>query len=597
VENPGNLAHQAELAWGDVDAAWELADHIVETTAHYPMLYAYAMEPYCAVASYAGGSLDVTSSTQHPFMVRNELARIFGLHLVDVTVRAPFVGGGYGSKSWTKVEPLAAVGAWKTGRPVKVALSVEEAMLTTRADSGTVVVRSAFRSSGEILARDFDIVFNTGAYADSSPSILEKAVHRCFGPYHIPNLRVSARLIYTNTVPASSYRGFGAPQTNLAGEYNIDRAAAELGIDPGELRLRNILMKGDEVLPGKRPLDADLADDLTLLREKLDDAPPHTAGFRYGHGFGCSVSDAGAFPASMALVRVLPDGSAAISTGAVEIGQGSGTVLSQIAAEELGLPLDRVKISQSDTSSTLLERTTNASRTTTIVGLAMQRACRQALDRLREMAAEQWSVSVDDIRVDAGRVMHESGKSASFTEILDGWFGTGAGEAIGIGIVRRVDETAAMPPFWEVGMSGVIVAIDETTCRVDVARLVTVGDVGFAINPAATEGQDLGAATQGLGAALFEELTYDGGQLVNPNVVDYRVPRMGDLPDEIQTVLAERADGIGPYGAKGGGEGALNPIGGAVAVAVSRALGVWSDVVRLPITPERVWHMMHGGET
>jgi CO/xanthine dehydrogenase Mo-binding subunit len=299
----------------------------------------------------------------------------------------------------------------------------------------------------------------------------------------------------------------------------------------------------------------------------------------------------------MALVRVLPDGSAAISTGAVEIGQGSGTVLSQIAAEELGLPLDRVKISQSDTSSTLLERTTNASRTTTIVGLAMQRACRQALDRLREMAAEQWSVSVDDIRVDAGRVMHESGKSASFTEILDGWFGTGAGEAIGIGIVRRVDETAAMPPFWEVGMSGVIVAIDETTCRVDVTRLVTVGDVGFAINPAATEGQDLGAATQGLGAALFEELTYDGGQLVNPNVVDYRVPRMGDLPDEIQTVLAERADGIGPYGAKGGGEGALNPIGGAVAVAVSRALGVWSDVVRLPITPERVWHMMHGGDT
>ena len=591
TEHRGNVAHEAHLAWGKVDEAWEGAHVVVETDSRYPMLYAYAMEPYCAVASFSAGRLDVTSSTQHPFMVRAELARIFDMPLSQIRVTAPYVGGGYGSKSWTKVEPLAAVASWRCGRPVKVALSVEEAMLTTRADAARVRVRSAFDREGRFVAREFWIDFNTGAYADSSPSILDKAVHRCFGPYAIPNLRVTARLVYTNTVPASSYRGFGAPQTNVAGEYNVDRAAHLLGINPVDLRRRNALAPGDQVLPKRRPLDADIAGDIDLLVEALGSSPAAPPGSAVGVGFGCSVSDAGSYPASTAMVRLLPDGSALVSSGAVEIGQGSATVLSQIAAEELGIPLDRVSIAQSDTATTPYERTTNGSRTTTVVGLAVQEASHAALRRVRDMAAEVWSCDAETIRVADGTVAGPGDRRARYAEIINAWFGSDAGEAVGIGTIRPDGKLALLPPFYEIGMSGVILQIDLETGQVRVRRLATVGDIGFAINPAAAEAQDLGAATQGLGGALYEQLVYEGGQLINPNLVDYRIPRVGDMPAEIRSVLAERQDGVGPYGAKGGGEGALNPIGGAVASAVARALGVWPDRIELPLTPERIWRL------
>ena len=160
----------------------------------------------------------------------------------------------------------------------------------------------------------------------------------------------------------------------------------------------------------------------------------------------------------------------------------------------------------------------------------------------------------------------------------------------GDGVVRRAGDLEELPPFWEIGMVGVEVAVDEETGLVNVEHLVTVGDVGYAINPSLVEGQDLGAATQGLGGALFEQLIYDGPQLVNPNVVDYRVPRMKDMPRRISSVIVERQDGVGPYGAKGGGEGSLNPIAAAVAAAVARATGVWPD--RLPLTAETVWGLI-----
>ncbi len=174
--------------------------------------------------------------------------------------------------------------------------------------------------------------------------------------------------------------------------------------------------------------------------------------------------------------------------------------------------------------------------------------------------------------------------------MVTGWFGADAGEVTGIGTVRREGATQQMPPFWEVGCVGVEVSVDEETGEVTVEQLVTVADVGFALNPKAVEGQDLGAATMGLGGALYEELVYDGPQLANPNVVEYRVPRITDLPAKIDTMIVQRGDGVGPYGAKGAGEGALNPIPAAVAAAVARAIGVWPTA--LPLTPERVWRLL-----
>lgn len=583
-----NVAHEVRLDWGDAGAAMEASSTVVETTMTYPMLYAYAMEPYNAIATFSQGHLYVISSAQHPFQVREDLARIFSLPLVNVRVESRYIGGGYGSKSYTKVEPLAAVAAYLTERPVKLVLAVEESIYTTRADSAVVSVRSAFDPNGLLQARHFDIVLNSGAYADNSPLVLAKAVNRCFGPYRVPNLKVSGRSVYTNTIPASSYRGFGAPQGALAGEVNMDQAAELLDMDPAELRRRNLLKPGETLLPGKRPLDADVAADLDILLSTLQEGDGSR--LMTGIGFGCTASDAGAFPVSMATVKLLVDGSVQVMSGSTEMGQGSQTVLAQIAAEELNVDLKLVTVIQGDTTFTSYERTTGASRTTTLTGMAVIRACSEIVDKIRTMASEVLGLPLEDVESTLGGIGSVDGRSITYAEVIQGWFGARAGEVVGVGIVRPHDEHAALPPFWEIGVAGVEISIDESTGQTFIEHLATVGDVGFAINPAMVEGQDLGAATQGLGAALFEEIIYDGPQPINPNVVDYRVPRMSDIPRNIHTILVERRDGIGPYGAKGAGEGALNPIAPAVVSAVARVVGTWPDT--LPLTPERVWRLL-----
>jgi CO/xanthine dehydrogenase Mo-binding subunit len=587
-----NVAHEVDLEWGDVDSARAGAHLVVESTVKFPMLYAYAMEPYNAVASYGEDGLTVVTTAQHPYMVRDDLARIFSLPLSRVRVSAPYLGGGYGSKSYTKVEPLASVASWVAGRPVKLVLSVEEAIYTTRVDDAEIHVRSSFDANGCILSREFDIVMDSGAYADNSPLVLAKAVNRCFGPYRVPNVRVRGRSLYTNTSPASSYRGFGAPQGNFAGETNLNQAAQQLGLDGVEIRRRNLVRHGQEILPGKRGIDADLLADLEIAASSLDrdrKEVPH-----YGMGVSCSASDAGAYPISTAQVRIQIDGSVIVSSGSTEMGQGSQSLLAQVAAEELGVDLGVVSVVQSDTSVTAYERTTGASRTSTLAGLSLQRACADARAKIREMAAEVWGCGLDEVTDLPGAVEGSGGDRLGYGEVIRAWFGGAAGEVTGIGLLRREGVTKQMPPFWETGMVGVAVEVDPETGMVTVDQLVTVADVGFAINPQAVEAQDLGAATQGLGGALYEELVYDGPQLANANIVDYRVPRMTDMPRKIDLVLAERRDGVGPYGAKGAGEGQLNPVGGAVAAAVAQAVGRWPT--RLPLTPERVWRLANGLE-
>ena len=664
-----NVAHRNELAWGDAEAALATAATVVETTTTFPLVYGYAMETYNALADWQPGSLHVVSTAQHPLMVRRELARMFSLPLAAVRVEVPYIGGGYGSKSYTKLEPLAAAASWAAGRPVKVTTDVEAAMYTTRADGALVTVRTGFDADALICARDIDIRFDTGAYADNSPLVLTKSINRSFGPYRTPNLRVRGVAAYTNTSPASSYRGFGAPQAALAGELNMDMAADRLGIDPVELRRRNLLAPGDTIIEGKRPLDADLVADLDAIVSALDrhaaerdaevqvtggqhaagrDADVQVtgarhaaeAGIRRGRAVAVTASDAGASPISTAQVRMHADGSVTLLVSSTEMGQGSRTALSQIAARELCVPIEAVAVGQSDTRFTPFEWTTGASRTTTVVGLAVQAACDDLWDNLRAKAADSAGVLVDEVVVHGGRlhlaadisntvsgsgaggdgvgehgtgsgtgvagalgagergtsaadaapVVKDSGSGLAPGEVIRQWFGADAGEVVGVGVVRRDGATAVLPPFWEIGAVGVEVSVDVATGEVTVEQLVTVGDVGYAVNPDLVKGQDLGAATQGLGIALWEEMVYDGEQLTNPNLVEYRVPRLRDTPRRITSVLAERGDGAGPYGAKGAGEGALNPVPAAVAAAVGRAVGVWPT--ELPLTPPRVWSLL-----
>jgi CO/xanthine dehydrogenase Mo-binding subunit len=614
-----NEAFTSTMDWGDVEAAMAQAAHIQRTRVEYPMLYPYPMEPYAAQARFSSGVLEVESNAQHLFQVQKDLARVFSLPLNQVRITSMTIGGGYGAKSYSKVEPLAAVCAHVTGRPVRLVLTLEESMYTSRADGAVVEVATGFDDRGRILARDIDITLDTGAYADNSVRVLRKSLETCFGPYRVPALRVRGRAVYTNTTPASSYRGFGAFHTNPASEGNLDQAAEALGIDPLEIRLRNLAKAGESIMPDSRPLDADLAADLVAVHEALEVIPRE--GKLHGVGFGCALSPEGADPTSVAIVRLLVDGSALLMIGSTEMGQGGHTTLAQIVAEELGLELDKVRLAPIDTHLVPFQWTTGASRTTAVVGRSVQRACQDVRRQLAEMAAqlaadsfqagggsdggvdgpsaepEQWSESQSGTGARAaaepaaaGNDGRTQGQQLPSWRIIEEWFGPNRGEVVGTGRTQKRGDLDQVPSLWEVGIAGVVVSVDPQTGQIELDQLVTIADVGKAINPKSVRGQDLGAATQAIGGALFEEVIYDGSQMANANLIEYRVPRISDLAGRIETMIMERGDGPGPYGSKPVGEGAMTVVGGAILSAVARATGQWPD--RLPLTPEYVWTLL-----
>ena len=580
-----NICQAVHVEWGDVDAAFASAAHIAEGEYYFPMIYAYAMEPYVAVADYdPRGRLTVYSSAQHPFMVRHDLAEVFDLPLNSVRVVVPYVGGGYGSKSYTKIEPLTAACSWKVSRPVKLQLSVEEAFLTTRSDDARVRIRTAVDRRGKLIAKQATVHLDTGAYAENSPMVCRKAANRIVGPYRFPNVRIDCLAVYTNTVPASSYRGLGAAQITFPVESQMDELAHKISLDPQEFRLRNLAHSGESIHPGLRPIDADVPGDIKLadaaLRSNGALAPKH------GRSVCCSCSDAGAHPVTLAMVQVYADGSVSVLSGSTEIGQGSHTVLAQIAAEEMGVPFEKVRLIGSDTGVTLFERSTGASRTTTLMGRAVMEACREAIAQCKTMAAELLNAPVSEFKEERGGIRH--GKDwLPWPEIIERYFQMEGCSIIGRAYLRRAGPFKSVPVFWEIGVTGVEIALDEETGKISLDTLVTVGDVGLAIHPAMTESQDLGAATMGVGTGLFEELIFEGQQLMNGTMLEYRVPRFSDLARRVDSKLVQNRDGVGPYGAKGGGEGSLNPIGACLANALYQAAGV--RIRRLPLTPERVW--------
>jgi CO/xanthine dehydrogenase Mo-binding subunit len=582
-----NLCQEAHIGWGDVEAAFAKAAAVVEAEYYFPMVYAYAMEPYVAIAEVNENGVTIYSSAQHPFMVRHDITTIFGLPVSQIRLIVPFVGGGYGSKSYTKIEPLVSACAWKAKRPVKLQLSVEEAMLTTRSDDALTWMRTAVDANGKIIARQAKIYMNTGAYAENSPLVCEKSTNRCVGPYAIPNIKIDNYSVYTNTVPASSYRGFGCAQVTMAGESQIDELAAKIGKDPYELRLANVAQGGQEFFPKMRPFDGSLKEDLDLAAKSVRWKDPLPKG--HGRGIGCSVSDAGAYPLTSTAVRVHADGSVSIMMGSTELGQGSHTVIPQIVAEELGVPFDSVRVVASDTAITPYDRSTGASRTTTLMGRAVLEASREAIDQMVRMAADVLKVKEKEIEVTRGGI-HCGEARLTWSEVITRYYGLPDGEVMGRAYIRKSGDFAQLPVFWEAASTAVEISVDEETGRIRMERLGTAGDVGLAINPALAEGQDIGAATMGMGIGLFEELIYDGPQLMNGSLLEYRVPRFSDLPREVDLNLVQNRDGVGPYGAKGGGEASLNAMAANLANALFGATGV--RIRSAPLTPEKVWRAL-----
>jgi CO/xanthine dehydrogenase Mo-binding subunit len=581
---PGNVCAHEHVERGDVEQGFADSDAVFEHTFRFPMVYHYALEPHTVIAEFAGETLTVYSSAQHPFQVRGDLARLFGLPPSSVRMVVPYLGGGFGSKSYTKFEPLVAALARKAGRPVRVCNSVWESMLTVRRHAALIRLKTGVRKDGTLLARRAEIYLDTGGYADNGPQVAARAATRVIGPYRIPHLRSDAYAIYTNTGSAGSFRSIGGPQSIFAGETQMNIIAAELGLDPAELRFKNLLRRGEVLRPGLRPIDADLASSLRRLvtasrwRER---AKKREAAV----GLACGITNAGATPISVALVRLQADGTVWISAGSTEMGQGVRTVLAQVVAEELALPLASVRIGGADTLSTPYDSSTGSSRSTTLMGLAVQRAARDLKRQLVAIAARAFGVSPAKVRlVDGGLVCGEA--RLSYREALARRFGALAGELIGRGEVGP-EVTGSLPVIWEVGMGSAEIELDEETGEVSIRRYVSVADVGKAINPPACVGQEEGAAMMGIGHTLFEEMRFEGCQLMNSSLLTYRVPAFADVPEEFDTVLVENEDGPGPYGSRGMGEGGIFPVAPAVVSALARRTGVF--ITDLPLTPERVW--------
>lgn len=583
----GNICHRERFVKGDPDAAFAQADEIVEETFEFPMIYQYAMEPHSAVARFGADGITLWSSSAHPFLVRSELAHMFHLPHAKVEVIVPFVGGAYGSKSYFKIEPLAVAIARKTGgRPVRVVQSLTEAMLTTRRHSARVRMRTAIKRDGTLVAREAEVLMDTGAYADNGPRVAKRAISRMLGPYKLDHCKVDVLAFYTNTVPAGSMRSIGGPQTIWALESHMDTIAERVRIDPLELRMRTLLRRGEVLKPGATAIDADLCEGTRAAVRSLEwnSSPAKGAGVAVG------VSDSEAMPVSVALVRLLADGSVILICGTTEVGQGARTILSQIVAQELSLPVERVTMRGTDTLSTPFDRSTGASRSTTVMGSAVKAAAADLRRQLIDAAAEIFKTHASTISLANGEAI-ASEKRMSYGKVVGAFFGMPGGELIGRGYMRPgAGLGSTFPLFWETGMGGAQINVDVETGVIEIEKYITVADVGAAINPQQAEGQDEGAAVQGLGHTLFESLVYEHGQPLNANLVDYRVPRFTDLPREFESALIENHDGPGPYGAKGMGESGIVSIAPAVGNALYHATGV--RIRELPLTPERVWRAL-----
>lgn len=590
---PGNVCYHHAFDRGDIGKIFAEAEIVVEGEYKFPAVYQYAMEPHTVIAEHDGENITVRSSCQHPFLVRAELADLFEVSAANVRVVVPYLGGGFGSKSYTKMEPLTVAMARKAGRPVRIANRVDEAMATTRRHNMKCWMRTAASSDGKLLAREVRIWLDTGAYADNGPRVVATAADAAPGPYQWQAVKVDSWGMYTNTAPAGSYRAFGATHLAWIGESQVDEIARRAEIDRVRIRVENLLRPGDEVRPGGKPLDADLVNDIEIIAKHLDWESPKDPGT--GRGLGVSLLAAGAHPVSSAIVRLEADGVATLLMSSTEVGQGVRTVFSQLVAHELALSVEEIRVPGADTQKTPYDRSTGASRSTTLCGKAVQLASQDVSRQLKLAASELWGVRPESISLREGSVRCPE-HSLTYPELFLRYFGLAGGEFIGQGRVQPGGEGegsyAAGPVFWEVCIGGAEISLDRDTGRISVNKLVSVADVGQAINPKLVEAQEMGGAIQGLGNTLFEEMLYEDGQPVNNTLLDYHVPSIADIPEDFLSSICENEDGPGPYGAKGVGEGALAGVPPAVINALAD-LGI--EMYELPLTSERVWRSIQKG--
>jgi CO/xanthine dehydrogenase Mo-binding subunit len=595
---------------GEIERGLKEADLVLQETYTSQMTEHVSIEPHVAIAMIdPQGMLLIYSALQGPFGRATDIAYILNRPLSKVRIIVPAVGGGFGGKNDTTIEPHVALLALKTGRPVKWRWTRQEEFLCSSVRHPfTMRHEIGLQKDGTITAKRVTAIADIGAYCISSPMVIDKHVALSTGPYRVPHVWVDGYLVYTNKQMGGALRGFGMAQATFAVEAQLDAAAKELGIDPLEIRLKNALVEGDSLAVGQKPKAIAIKPCLEEVARAARYAPgksrPHPGNLARGRGIGALIYTTSIlnYPnPSAAGVVVNMDGSVIVETGSTDLGQGSKTVLAQMAAEILGVSWDKISVTVADTLTTPYDNITASSRVTFVTGNAVVRAAQDARGQLADIAAELLEAHRGDLRFAQDKVFVQ-GASQKFKTLADlaRYLFQKKGEIVmGKGLfappqVRMDEETGAgePTPCYTYGAAIAEVEVDRETGLLRIVDLVACYDCGRAINPLLTEGQIDGGLVHGIGFTLMEDM-YPRYPSPDPSAFDlgsYLVPTAKDLPGRVRSIIYESEDPIGPFGAKGVGEVSMNVVAAAVANAVYDAVGV--RIKDLPITPERLLKAM-----
>ena len=592
-----NLLTGGRVARGDVDSAFASAHVTVEAEFETVFVEHACIEPEAGFARRVGDNIEIQACTQSPYMDRADIAKLLGIAPENVRIIPTAVGGGFGTKLDLSVQPFIALAAWHLGKSVGMVYSRIESMLaTTKRHPSRIRGRVAASQDGKLVAADFTADFNTGAYSSWGPTVAARVPVHASGPYYVPHYRAVTRAIHTNLVPAGAFRGFGVPQMAIAQEQLYDALANRLGIDPLEFRILNTLENHDPTVTGQVLGEGvGIRACLEALRPKWRAARAEAAQFnatttgplRRGVGvagmwYGCGNTS---LPnPSTVRVGLKRDGRISLHQGAVDIGQGSNTIVPQICADALGVPLDCMDLVSADTSLTPDCGKTSASRQTFVTG----RAAYMAGQALRRQILHAFHAGPDAaIAWKEGKLIIHGSSTVHVPDLehlpVDAHGYVLTAEETFDPPTRKLDENGQGIPYAVYGfgahMAGIEVDTELGTIRV--LKVVAAHDVGRAINPTLIEGQIEGGVAQGLGMALMEEFIPGRTE----NLHDYLIPTIGDIP-RVESILIEDPSSVGPFGAKGIGEQAVIPTAPAILNAIHHATGV--RIRRVPATPDRV---------
>lgn len=597
-----NICNHFIMRDGDVDQGFAEAVHVVEGEFSTPTAAHMPMEAHSVVAHFEGDELIVYTGTQSPFNVRKELAVILDMPLENIVIIVPRIGGGFGAKMFARMEPIAVVLARATKRPVKLVLDREEEFLTINRHPVTSRMKIGFDAEGHIVAKQVTCWYGTGAYADCGPNVAYKGGYGSVGPYKTPNFAVDSYCVYTNLPPNGAYRGYAVTQVAWPSESLMDEAAKLIGIDPVELRMRNVLHDGDVFPTGETMHDAQYALCLQRAAEGVNwdsehdwqPYPPDEPLPRKirSKGFAMVLKGTTTPSRSEAAVEIAEDGSVILHMGTIDIGQGCRTAMAQTASDVLDVPYESIRVLDPDTGITPFDNRTSSSRSAYMMSNAVGVAATDLKHRLKDIVSDLLNADADDLvlRHSGIELKSDPSQRVSFSELadkFDGKYLRGDGKYENEGGLDPETGKGIASSHWHQGALSVEVEIDTKTGFIKLLKLFPAIYAGHVINPQAADMQTQGSAIMGIGTTFYEDIVFQDGQAANLNLSDYMIPSIMDLADDMSHENIELA-GADVHGL---GETALPVVPAAINNAIFNALG--KHLHDLPITPEKVLRLIH----